>query len=185
MLFTKSLMWQKQKWEFISVSAPSNIKLTLVGSRMKRFPMFKIYLSKVWILNQHSFTVFDSSDSWCNELVFCVVLYVFNKLISPVGIFKRFLYIFLFSVSPIKAVLSEDMSCSCERCTNDAHYHWYYKNGSSWARYEHSGQGPMKPEEGGTYACRAVWRNKRSLLSNTFVCEFLFMDFNISPLTYK
>ncbi|XP_026206872.1 uncharacterized protein LOC113156145 isoform X2 [Anabas testudineus] len=70
-------------------------------------------------------------------------------------------------VPPAKAVLSEDMSCSCPRCTGYPHYHWYKKNGGSWVLFSDSGS----PKESGTFACRAVWKKMRSSMSNAMTYE--------------
>ncbi|XP_044035579.1 uncharacterized protein LOC122868072 isoform X2 [Siniperca chuatsi] len=67
---------------------------------------------------------------------------------------------------PMKAVLSEKTGmCSCPHCPSGASYRWYHKNdGQSWALM--SSNQSMMPKDSGTYACRAVWVNGRSLLSN-------------------
>lgn len=157
-MFTVSLMWQTQKVEIISVKPNTDIRTALTDPNIKKFQMIKIYMSQVQIVNQH----------------------LFNKHISPVGISKKCPPIFLFLVSPVLAVLSKDMSCSCERCTDVPEYHFYYKRGGSWVY-----SGNTKPTEAGIYTCRAVWKNKRSALSNTCICEILFMDFNSFSLTYN
>uniref|UniRef100_A0A8C7H4X9 Ig-like domain-containing protein n=1 Tax=Oncorhynchus kisutch TaxID=8019 RepID=A0A8C7H4X9_ONCKI len=72
------------------------------------------------------------------------------------------------SAPPMKAVVSESagLSCSCSSCPNGALYHWYYKqHNPQWLpkgiRESYTGFMPA-----GSYACRAVWKNGRSALSN-------------------
>ncbi|KAM7381842.1 hypothetical protein PAMA_012618 [Pampus argenteus] len=74
-------------------------------------------------------------------------------------------------VSPIKAVLSvtDGLSCSCPMCTGNMSFR-FYKYGQEWEQIE-SGKNFMKPETSGTYACRAVLKNMRSLLSNAYVYQ--------------
>ncbi|XP_055360573.1 uncharacterized protein LOC114846266 [Betta splendens] len=67
---------------------------------------------------------------------------------------------------PMQAVLSEDIHCSCERCQDDAHSHWYKKSGESWVEVESSTSSDMTPDSSGTYACRRAWGTGRSALSN-------------------
>uniref|UniRef100_A0A8C8CDE1 Ig-like domain-containing protein n=1 Tax=Oncorhynchus tshawytscha TaxID=74940 RepID=A0A8C8CDE1_ONCTS len=71
------------------------------------------------------------------------------------------------SAPPMKAVVSESagLSCSCSSCPNGA-YHWYYKqHNPQWLPkgISESYTGFMSA---GSYACRAVWKNGRSALSN-------------------
>ncbi|KAM7370966.1 hypothetical protein PAMP_010473 [Pampus punctatissimus] len=74
-------------------------------------------------------------------------------------------------VSPIKAVLSvtNGLSCSCPMCTGEMSFR-FYKYGQEWKQIE-SGNNFMKPKTSGTYACRAVMNNMRSLLSNAYVYQ--------------
>ncbi|XP_070962817.1 uncharacterized protein [Oncorhynchus clarkii lewisi] len=72
------------------------------------------------------------------------------------------------SAPPMKAVVSESagLSCSCSSCPNGAFYHWYYKqHNPQWLPkgISESYTGFMPA---GSYACRAVWKNGRSALSN-------------------
>ncbi|XP_049420328.1 uncharacterized protein LOC125881284 [Epinephelus fuscoguttatus] len=72
---------------------------------------------------------------------------------------------------PMRAFLSANtgMSCSCPKCPNEKSFRWYYKKPDEpWALMD-SGKNFMKPKEGGTYACRAVWASGRTLLSNSHV----------------
>lgn len=93
------------------------------------------------------------------------------------------LLICLFSAPPIRAVLSANigMTCSCPLGPSGASYRWYYKSddGQPWARID-SIRGFMMPKDSGSYACRAVWDNRRSFLSRSYVCKllllFLLMD---------
>uniref|UniRef100_G3P1I7 Ig-like domain-containing protein n=1 Tax=Gasterosteus aculeatus aculeatus TaxID=481459 RepID=G3P1I7_GASAC len=59
------------------------------------------------------------------------------------------------------------MSCSCRLCPADSTYRWY-KTDNGQAR--------------GTYACRFVWTEGRSLLSNDYSCEFLLIEFYLVSL---
>ncbi|KAK2820218.1 hypothetical protein Q5P01_023177 [Channa striata] len=69
----------------------------------------------------------------------------------------------------IKAVLSysqqSGMSCTCSPDYTVTSYHWYYKNASGWALVG-VGQASLQPTASGSYACRAVWNDGRSSLSN-------------------
>ncbi|XP_070783587.1 uncharacterized protein [Enoplosus armatus] len=82
----------------------------------------------------------------------------------------------LFVQAPsMRALLSANrgMSCTCPTCdTNDVSYRWYYKNddGQPW-KLMVSSEGFMMPKASGTYACRAVWNNRRSFLSNSYVYQ--------------
>lgn len=136
--------------------------VTLVVPHITWFQMFKIYLSKVCILIQHFSAVTpDVMDCFFGYIV-------------------KYFHIVLFPVPPAKAVLSEDMSCSCPRCTGDPHYHWYKKNGGSWVLFSDSGS----PKESGTFACRAVWKKMRSSMSNAMTCEFLLTDLSLLLLSH-
>ncbi|XP_037610863.1 uncharacterized protein LOC119479395 isoform X2 [Sebastes umbrosus] len=76
-------------------------------------------------------------------------------------------------VPPMKAVLSANggLSCSCPLCPGGSSYRWYHKtDGQLWALMD-SRQGFMMPKASGTYACRAVWNTRRSLLSNGYVYQ--------------
>lgn len=70
--------------------------------------------------------------------------------------------------SPIKAVLSvtNGLSCSCPRCEGEYSYHYYKQDDQTW-KFMESTKYSMKPQESGTYACRAVMATMRSFLSNT------------------
>lgn len=90
---------------------------------------------------------------------------------------------FFFSASLIRASLSSNigMSCSCSSCPGESSYRWYHRSGEGqqWVLLNSDGAS-MMPQESGTYACRVVWNNGRSLLSNDYACKFLLMDY-ISP----
>lgn len=77
-------------------------------------------------------------------------------------------------VTSMRAVLSANvpLSCSCPNCPSEVSYLWYHMNddGQPSALKDHI-QGSMMPKESGTYACRAVWSNGMSLLSNSYVYE--------------
>uniref|UniRef100_A0A3Q3LWM9 Ig-like domain-containing protein n=1 Tax=Mastacembelus armatus TaxID=205130 RepID=A0A3Q3LWM9_9TELE len=66
------------------------------------------------------------------------------------------------------AVLSGEryLQCSCEQCSSDpfCRYQYYRKVGQEWGPTE-SSEYSITPEESGTYACRAVWKNWRSSLN--------------------
>ncbi|KAF3704556.1 Fc receptor-like protein 2 [Channa argus] len=77
-------------------------------------------------------------------------------------------------VPPVKAVLSQSqsgMSCSLNSLKFQANsYHWYYKSDATWTRVDYSpDQG--NPTKSGTYACRGVFKNGRSSLSNSYKYE--------------
>ncbi|XP_034564166.1 uncharacterized protein LOC117830239 [Notolabrus celidotus] len=80
----------------------------------------------------------------------------------------------LVQVPPIRAYLSENlgMSCSCPSCPSKNSYRWYHKSDEDqpWVPLG-SDKGYLMPKESGTYACRAVWRNGRSLLSNGYAYQ--------------
>lgn len=77
-----------------------------------------------------------------------------------------------FSEIPIRAELSEDsLSCSCSRCPKKAWYRWYCKDDGGGLTFKDSSQGSMSPWDSGTYSCRAVWEEGRSLLSKSR-CKF-------------
>ncbi|XP_043957664.1 uncharacterized protein LOC122822796 isoform X2 [Gambusia affinis] len=65
---------------------------------------------------------------------------------------------------PVRAVLSDTMSCSCPSCDRqDTMSYMYYKqNGNSWTML---GQN-KHPDGDGTFHCRAILRNMRTLPSN-------------------
>ncbi|XP_040922644.1 uncharacterized protein LOC121201086 isoform X2 [Toxotes jaculatrix] len=71
-------------------------------------------------------------------------------------------------VPPVTAVLHESnyLSCSCPKCGSDASFHWYQKDTQSWVAMGHH-SAHFTPSKSGTYACRAVWNSKMSLLSNS------------------
>ncbi|XP_077958618.1 leukocyte immunoglobulin-like receptor subfamily B member 2 isoform X2 [Gasterosteus aculeatus] len=73
-------------------------------------------------------------------------------------------------VSPMRAVLdvfgASSMSCSCRLCPADSTYRWYKTDNGEARPLIGSKQRVMTPEERGTYACRFVWTEGRSLLSN-------------------
>uniref|UniRef100_A0A3B4TC63 Uncharacterized LOC111220070 n=2 Tax=Seriola dumerili TaxID=41447 RepID=A0A3B4TC63_SERDU len=71
---------------------------------------------------------------------------------------------------PIKAVLSEgnSLSCSCPECPSNVSYHWYHKNDDQPWGLTGSPSSDMTPQKRGTYACKAVWNNMRSALSNSY-----------------
>ncbi|XP_062416004.1 uncharacterized protein LOC119212782 [Pungitius pungitius] len=76
-------------------------------------------------------------------------------------------------VSPMRAVLvsaGSSMSCSCLRCRANGTYHWYIYHGEGWLLMS-SRQRVMTPEKSGTYACRMVWTEGRSALSNVHIYQ--------------
>ncbi|XP_029485242.1 uncharacterized protein LOC115106541 [Oncorhynchus nerka] len=72
------------------------------------------------------------------------------------------------SAPPMKAVVSESagLSCSCSSCPNGAFYHWYYKQHNPQWLPKCISQSYTGFMPAGSYACRAVWKNGRSALSN-------------------
>lgn len=78
------------------------------------------------------------------------------------------------SAPPMKAVLSESagLSCSCSSCPNGAFYHWYYKQPDHQWLSKGTHKSYTDVMSAGSYACRAVWKNGRSALSNIHYCEF-------------
>lgn len=75
---------------------------------------------------------------------------------------------------PLRAVLSADsgMSCSCSGCPSGASYRWYFRKSDqqSWEIMS-SNEDKASSTAPGSYACRAVWTNKRTLLSNVHIIE--------------
>ncbi|XP_014874416.1 uncharacterized protein LOC106937421 isoform X1 [Poecilia latipinna] len=65
-------------------------------------------------------------------------------------------------VCPVRAVLSDTMGCSCPSCDRQGSYMYYKQNGDSWTML---GQN-KHPDGDGTYHCRAVMDNMRTLPSN-------------------
>ncbi|KAM4624508.1 uncharacterized protein ACJ7VT_005359 [Polymixia lowei] len=69
---------------------------------------------------------------------------------------------------PLKTVISvgSGLSCSCPECPNDASYQWYYQQQPEqlWAP-RGSGRQYLQAMDPGSYTCRAVWTNKRTLMS--------------------
>lgn len=74
------------------------------------------------------------------------------------------------TAQPKAAFLSEDMSCSCQKCTGGMSYRFYKQHGKSWKFLPLN----TKPSETGLYRCRLVSRNIRTQLSNTCFCECLW-----------
>nr|XP_046223905.1 uncharacterized protein LOC124047630 [Oncorhynchus gorbuscha] len=72
------------------------------------------------------------------------------------------------SAPPMKAVVSESagLSCSCSSCPNGAFYHWYYKQHNPRWLPKGISQSYTGFMPAGSYACRAVWKNGRSALSD-------------------
>ncbi|KAM9560382.1 uncharacterized protein ACWYII_018480 [Salvelinus alpinus] len=72
------------------------------------------------------------------------------------------------SAPPMKAVLSESaaLSCSCSSCPSGASYHWYYKQHNTQWLPKGVSNSYTDFMSAGRYACRAVWKNGRSALSN-------------------
>ncbi|XP_052345206.1 uncharacterized protein LOC118366081 isoform X3 [Oncorhynchus keta] len=72
------------------------------------------------------------------------------------------------SAPPMKAVVSESagLSCSCSSCPNGAFYHWYYKQHNPQWLPKGISQSYTGFMPAGSYACRAVWKNGRSALSD-------------------
>ncbi|XP_017166128.1 uncharacterized protein LOC103481052 isoform X2 [Poecilia reticulata] len=69
-------------------------------------------------------------------------------------------------VCPVRAVLSDTMGCSCPSCDSQGpikSYMYYKQNGDSWTML---GQN-QHPDGDGTYHCRAVLVNMRTLPSNS------------------
>ncbi|KAL6095208.1 uncharacterized protein ACO6RY_16457 [Pungitius sinensis] len=75
-------------------------------------------------------------------------------------------------VSPTRADLNvsaaSSMLCSCQRCRANGTYRWYIHHGEGWQLMS-SRQEVMTPEKSGTYACRMVWTEGRSALSNIHI----------------
>ncbi|KAJ7985038.1 hypothetical protein DPEC_G00360980 [Dallia pectoralis] len=70
------------------------------------------------------------------------------------------------TVAPPKAVLSDQLSCFCSSCPSPANYKWYYKEDSNQP-WQFMGKGNSCPDRSaGIHACRAVWNNGRSAMSN-------------------
>ncbi|KAK5601214.1 hypothetical protein CRENBAI_002771 [Crenichthys baileyi] len=65
--------------------------------------------------------------------------------------------------SPVRAVLSDSMQCSCPTCSGPMTYSFYKQNGKSWKMV---GQ-DQQPGSSGTYHCRAVLDYMRTLPSNS------------------
>ncbi|XP_071319228.1 uncharacterized protein [Trachinotus anak] len=74
---------------------------------------------------------------------------------------------------PLRASLSKgkDLSCSCPRGPSNPSYHWYYKNDDQPWESMGSPSEHMTPQKSGSYACRAVWANKRSFLSKPVIYQ--------------
>lgn len=126
-----------------------------------------------------------SDDFHFIESSLLVMLYALHMFFFlQMTCFKVCLLICPISGSPIKAVLSvtNGLSCSCPRCKGEYSYHYYKQDDQTW-KFMESTKYSMKPQESGTYACRAVMTTMRSFLSNTHSCEFLLwflqMDFDI------
>lgn len=68
---------------------------------------------------------------------------------------------------------ASSMSCSCRLCPADSTYRWYKTDNGEARPLIGSKQRVMTPEERGTYACRFVWTEGRSVLSNDHLREFL------------
>ncbi|XP_034049836.1 B-cell receptor CD22-like isoform X2 [Thalassophryne amazonica] len=77
----------------------------------------------------------------------------------------------LVQASPLKVALSagKSLSCSCSDCHTNTTYHWYFKNSDQEWTLNSSGQHYMVPAVNGHYACCAVWRHRKSRLSNVLV----------------
>lgn len=88
----------------------------------------------------------------------------------------------------MRAELSEvsgRLSCFCPLCHDrptSVQYRWYNHNTSSgrWSLMLSDSRESMVPEKIGTYSCRAVWENGRSLLSKS--CEFCFLAVDVDQL---
>ncbi|XP_069547554.1 uncharacterized protein [Brachyistius frenatus] len=65
---------------------------------------------------------------------------------------------------PITAVLS-DGTCSCPSCASGMSYRYFQKNDQSWQVLSSD----EKPAKSGTYRCGAVWTNKKTSLSKSFI----------------
>ncbi|KAI3365632.1 hypothetical protein L3Q82_010704 [Scortum barcoo] len=75
---------------------------------------------------------------------------------------------------PMKAELSYNvaLSCSCKKCHDGVSYHWYKTDDrQSWELMRYGQDSKMMPTESGTYACRAVWPTKKTLLSQSYVYQ--------------
>ncbi|XP_041818688.1 uncharacterized protein LOC121624831 [Chelmon rostratus] len=75
---------------------------------------------------------------------------------------------------PMKAFLSENvgLSCSCPQCPSDGFYRWYKNSDDGQPVWlTDSSTGFMMMKESGSYACRAVWKQGMSSLSNSFVYQ--------------
>lgn len=81
-------------------------------------------------------------------------------------------------VHPIRAIISEiyGLSCSCPLCGRDSSYHWYHRNDDQlWASMGFNSN-YFTPKASGSYACRAVWTNGRSFLSNSYAYQLSGSD---------
>lgn len=74
------------------------------------------------------------------------------------------------------------MSCSCRLCPANSTYRWYKIDNGQARLLIGSKQRVMTPEERGTYACRFVWTEGRSLLSNVHSCKLLLIEFDMVSL---
>lgn len=116
----------------------------------------------------------------------CVPLYFIQVYFLLWTSFKVFFLICPFSVHPIRAIISEiyGLSCSCPLCGRDSSYHWYHRNDDQlWASMGFNSN-YFTPKASGSYACRAVWTNGRSFLSNSYACELLlpFLDIFVTHM---
>lgn len=81
-------------------------------------------------------------------------------------------------VRPVEAVLSDTMQCSCPSCDRQEdiksymYYIYYKQNGNSWTML---GQNEH-PDSDGTYHCRAVLGNMRTLPSKAVASEYLLIN---------
>eukprot|EP00063_Salmo_salar_P039601 XP_014014436.1 PREDICTED: uncharacterized protein LOC106579241 [Salmo salar] len=89
------------------------------------------------------------------------------------------------SAPPMKAVLSESagLSCSCSSCPNGAFYHWYYKQPDHQWLSKGTHKSYTDVMSAGSYACRAVWKNGRSALSNIHYYDVDTPEINVLLIT--
>ncbi len=157
---TKSLTWQNLQKESISVMPPSHTRPTLMDPRIMISLIIKTCLCKVCNWPTNTVTLFTTVTAG-------VLIEVFSLYTCP------------FSVITRRAVLSDNigLSCSCPLCPPGVSYRWYHMtddDAQPSVLKDHS-QGRMMPEESGRYACRAMWSDGMSLLSNSRTCKCLLL----------
>lgn len=82
-----------------------------------------------------------------------------------------------FPVSPMKVTLTNEsgLTCHCPACSGDISYRWYM-----YDKYEdqkeivkEAKEKYITPKKNGSYACRVMWINRRSPLSNSIYSKLL------------